>query len=224
MVTSIDWTASYRVVSSRYPTVSVYDRITDAKNFQAVLELEALTNPRAREEAGDYRKIRPEDAAIGPRSTPIMASFAYSGESRFCEGSYGVYYAAHEEETAIAESRYRTEQFLRATNEPSIDVDKRMYRARIRGDYDDLRARSKRSKLYDPNSYDASQAYARALYERNRVDGIVYNSVRRSGGQCICAFRPRLISDCRIAAYLQFRWDGERIIAVASLRQMRDLV
>jgi hypothetical protein len=220
VVSSVDWRGAYRLISSKYPTVSVYDRITDAKNFQAILELEALTNPRLRQEAGDYRKIRAEDAVTGPGSTPIMASFAYSGPSRFTDGSYGVYYAAHEEETAIAESRYWTEYFLRATHEPSIDVDKRVYTARIRGSYDDLRARSKRSNLYDPDSYAASQAYARKLYEKNQVDGIVYNSVRRDGGECICDFRPRLITNCRMSAYVQFRWDGTRIVGSATLTRI----
>ncbi len=217
MLTTLHWSRSYRVVASKYPMVSVYDRITNARNFQAVLELEALTNPRLREEAGDYRKVRAEDAVSGPGATPIMASFAYSGPSRFTDGSYGVYYAGHEEETAIAESRYWTEQFLRATNEPSIDVDKRMYCASIGGRYDDVRAKSMRSKVYDPKSYEYSQEYARGIYEKNEADGVVYNSVRHPGGECICAFRPRLIKNCRIHKYLQFRWNGERIIAVASI-------
>lgn len=220
MVTKVDWNPSYRVVSSKYPMVSVYDRIADAKSFQAILEVEALTNPRVREEAGDYRKIRPGDAVAGPGATPVMASFAYSGPSRFTDGSYGVYYAAHEEETAIAESRYWTEMFLRATNEPSIDVDKRVYCAHVRGSYDDVRSRSKRSRVYDPNSYDYSQAYARELYEKNAVDGIVYNSVRHEGGQCVCVFRPRLVTEARVAAYLQFRWDGSGIIGMATLTRI----
>jgi hypothetical protein len=220
MVADIDWKPSYRVVSSKYPMVSVYDRIADARNFQAILEVEALTNPRVREEAGDYRKIRPQDAVVGPGSTPVMASFAYSGPSRFTDGSYGVYYAAREEETAIAESRYWTQMFLSATNEPSIDVDKRVYAARIRGSYDDLRGRSKRSRVYDPESYAYSQAYARKLYQGNEVDGIVYNSVRRDGGQCVCVFRPRLVTDCRVSAYLQFRWDGSRIIGMAEITRI----
>ena len=123
MVTAERWAPSYRAVASKYPTVSVYDRITDAANFATLLEIEALTNPRAREEAGAFRKVRPADAIAGPGTTPIMASFAYSGPSRFCDGTYGVYYAGREEETAVAESRYHTEAFLRATAQPSIDVD-----------------------------------------------------------------------------------------------------
>lgn len=220
MVSALDWNPSFRVISSRYPTVSVYDRIASASEFAAVLELEALTNPRVREEAGDFRKLRAEDAVTGPGSTPVMASFAYSGPSRFCDGSYGVYYAAHDELTAIAESRYWTERFLRATNEPSIDVDKRLYTARIRGTFDDIRERSARNALYAKDDYSRSQAYARELYERNKVDGIVYRSVRREEGECTCVFRPRNITGARMAAYLQFRWDGASIVSVARLTEI----
>jgi hypothetical protein len=224
MVTHERWAPSYRAIASKYPTVSVYDRIADAANFAALLEIEALTNPRACEEAGPYRKVRPQDAIAGPGSTPIMASFVYSGPSRFCDGSYGVYYAAREEETAIAESRYHTELFLRATRQPSIDVDKRLYAATIEGDFDDIRPRSMRSKLYAaaPDDYGYSQRYAHRLYARNRVDGIVYRSVRRPGGECVAAFRPRSVSRPHIRKYIQFRWDGRRIAGVVDLVNIRE--
>jgi hypothetical protein len=224
VVTHERWAPSFRAVASRYPTVSVYDRISDAANFAALLEIEALTNPRVREEAGAYRKVRPEDAIAGPGSTPIMASFAYSGPRRFCDGTYGVYYAGREEATAIAESRYHTEAFLRATRQPSIDVDKRLYVATIDGEFDDIRARSMRSKLYAaaPDDYDYAQRYAHRLYRRNRVDGIVYNSVRNPGGQCVAAFRPRIVSKARIRKHVQFRWDGRRISGVVDLTNIRE--
>ena len=224
MVTHERWAPSYRVVASRFPHVSIYDRISDAAQLATVLEIEALTNPRVREEAGAYRKVRPEDRIAGAGSTPIMASFAYSGPSRFCDGTYGVYYAAHEEATAIAESRYHTELFLRATQQPSIDVDKRIYGATIEGDFDDIRGRSLRSKLYAaaPDDYAFSQRYAHRLYMKNLVDGIVYTSVREPEGQCLAAFRPRNVSNARIRKYIQFRWDGRRIAGVVDLTNIRD--
>jgi hypothetical protein len=224
MVTRERWAPSYRAVASKYPTVSVYDRIADATNFATLLEIEALTNPRIREEAGAYRKVRPEDVVAGPGSTPIMASFVYSGPSRFCDGTYGVYYAAREEATAIAESRYHTEAFLRATHQPSIDVDKRLYVATIDGAFDDIRGRSLRSKLYAaaPDDYGYSQRYAHRLYARNRVDGIVYNSVRNPDGQCVAAFRPRIVSKAHIRKYIQFRWDGRRITGIVDLVNIRE--
>jgi hypothetical protein len=223
VVTHERWAPSYRAVASKYPVASVYDRITDAANIATLLEIEALTNPRVREEAGAFRKVRPEDAIAGPGTTPIMASFAYSGPSRFCDGTYGVYYAGREEETAIAESRYHTEAFLRATQQPSIDVDKRLYVATVDGAFDDVRGRSLRSKLYAAalDDYGYAQRYAHRLYVRNAVDGIVYNSVRNPGGQCVGAFRPRIISNAHVRKYIQFRWDGQRITGVADLANIR---
>lgn len=221
MVSTLRWERCFRVIASKYPTVSVYDRITDAKHFEALLEVEALTNPRVREEAGDFRKIRPEDRIAGPGSTPVMASFAYSGPSRFCDGTYGVFYAGHEYETAVAESLYHTELFLRATREPGIDVDKRVYEAALKGRFDDVRSKAMRSKLYDPVDYAYSQKYARRVYETNAVDGIVYRSVRRQAGECCAAFRPRSIANMKIYRYIQFRWDGEKIVGTAALTEIR---
>jgi hypothetical protein len=224
VVTHERWATSFRAVASKYPTVGIYDRIADPADLATLLEIEALTNPRVREEAAPYRKIRPEDAIAGPGSTPIMASFAYSGASRFCDGTYGVYYAGRDEETAIAESRYHTEAFLRATHQASIDVDKRIYVAAIEGDFDDIRGRSMRSKLYAaaPDDYAYSQRYALKLYARNQVDGIVYNSVRRTAGECIVAFRPRVVSKAHVRKHVQFRWDGRRIVGVTDLVNIRE--
>ena len=212
---------TYRLIASIYPTVSVYDRIVDTKHFAELLEIEALTNPRVREEAGDFRKVRPEDAVTGPGTTPIMASFAYTGFSRFSDGSYGLYYAARDEATSVAETIYHRTAFLRATSEPSIDLDERMYRAQVNGNFDDIRDRSARSKLYDPEDYTSSQRYASRLYAANVVDGILYRSVRRPEGECVAAFRPRCVTKCKMHKYLQLRWDGASIVSVAVLTNLR---
>jgi hypothetical protein len=207
----------YRLISSTYPTVSVYDRIVDTAHFAELLEIEALTNPRVREEAGDFRKVRAKDAVSGPGTTPIMASFAYTGSSRFSDGSYGIYYGSRDEATALAETLYHRTLFLKATHEPSIDLDERVYRASVTGNFDDIRGRSARSKLYDPDDYSSSQRYAGRIYAADDVDGILYRSVRRTDGECIAVFRPRCVTRCRVDKYLRLRWDGTAIVNVAVL-------
>ena len=47
---------------SRFPPVGVYDRIADPAILDALFAIEALTNPRLREEAGAL-KLVPQDAA-----------------------------------------------------------------------------------------------------------------------------------------------------------------
>jgi hypothetical protein len=219
VVTRERWAPAFRAIATRYPNVSVYDRIADASNFTLLLEIEARTNPRVRAEAGDLSRVRASDIVSGPGTTPVMSSFIYASPGRFNDSSFGVYYAASDEPTMIEESIFHTEWFLRQTSEPSTDVDKRVYTAAIEGTFDDLRSRRRSSPLYDPDpaNYAGPQAYARRLYDRNRVDGILYRSVRHAAGTCVAAFRPRIVTNCRIAKYLQFRWDGTRITGVTEL-------
>ena len=51
-------------------------------------------------------------------------------------------------------------------------------------------------------------------------DGIVYQSVRRDGGECAAVFRPRLLSNCRQERHLCYVWDGARIATVYEKREL----
>lgn len=180
-----------------------------------MLELEALTNARIRNEAGQLRLVAPEDRVSGAGTTPIMAAFTHINPTptRFSDGSYGVYYAAHDRETAIAETVFGRERFLGATNEAPIDLDMRVYCARVRGRFDDIRTEPEESPLYDRVSYATSSQYGRAR-RLSGADGVVCRSVRNPAGENLAAFRPRVISNCYTAGYLGYRWNGRRIIDV----------
>ncbi|MXY24977.1 MAG: DUF2384 domain-containing protein [Acidobacteria bacterium] len=60
-VARIAWRPSWRVLPSRFPTIAVFERVAGPQDLEAVLELEALTNPRLRDEAGDIRLVPTED-------------------------------------------------------------------------------------------------------------------------------------------------------------------
>jgi len=64
--------------------------------------------------------------------------------------------------------------------------------------------------MYDPDDYSAGQALARQLRAQGSW-GIVYDSVRREGGQCVAVFRPRALSRCRQSQHIAFVWDGQRM-------------
>src|SRR5690625_2335852 len=93
----IRWTRAYRIVPSRFPPVGVFDRIADPEDLDALFELESMTNPRLREEAGALALVPPDRRIGGPGATPVMAAFTHLNPegSRFSDGSYGVFYAAH---------------------------------------------------------------------------------------------------------------------------------
>ncbi len=217
MVTRLFWRRSYRIVPSRYPVKGLFDNAAHPADLEIVLQLEAATNPRALEEAGELSMVRPADRISGPNTTPIMAAFTHTQASRFSDGSFGVYYAADDEATAIAETAYHRARFLRDAGFPSERLDMRVYIATIKGALDDLRAKSARSRLYNPSSYAFSSSYAVRLHRQNIVDGIVYRSVRRREGECVAVFRPARVSQCRVLHHLQYRFEDFRLIAVYDL-------
>lgn len=205
----INWAESYRIIQSRFPFVGIFDRIADPSDLEAILAIEARTNDRILDEAGAIALVRPRDRVSGPGATPIMAAFTHTRPSRFSDGSFGVYYAGRHLRTAVAESQFHTELFYRATSEPSADIDMRVYAARIRGAFDDLLARGSGDARLDPGSYEASQGYARQIYDADQLDGIVYPSVRDGRHRpAVACLRPSVVRNCYSHSYLLYRWDG----------------
>jgi RES domain len=148
-----------------------------------------------------------------------MAAFTHLNPegSRFSDGTYGVYYAAHSLETAIAEVSHHRGVFLRRTNEPALDVDMRLITASVEAELHDLlepegeAANTDRyASVLDPDDYGASQALGRRLRGAQSW-GIRYPSVRHAGGECVGIFRPRALRHAKAAAHLALHWDGTRI-------------
>ncbi|HEX4014902.1 MAG TPA: RES family NAD+ phosphorylase [Candidatus Cybelea sp.] len=208
-MTRVRWAESYRIIQSRFPFVGIFDRISDPNDLPAVLVIEARTNDRILEEAGAIALVRAKDRVSGPGATPVMAAFTHTKPSRFSDGSFGVYYAARHLPAAVAESKFHTECFYRATNEASAGIDMRVYAARINGNFDDLRVCEPSDSRLNPDSYEASQEYARQIYDADRLDGIVYPSVRDVAHRpAVACFRPTTIRNCYSHSYLLYRWDG----------------
>jgi RES domain len=221
VVTRLRKRPTFRVIAHRPYDRPIAARLPSVSDVAALDTIEALTNPRVRQEWSARKKIRPEDVGDTLDET-VMASFVYSGPSRFTDGSFGVYYAGFERETAIAESRFHTERFLVLSHTPATNVFKRVLRAEVSGSYDDIRALGAQDPIYtpDPDAYAAAQSYALGLYARNREDGIVYRSVRQNGGTCVVAFRPRLVTDCTAAEMLMYAYDGARIDAIMRVEEL----
>lgn len=216
----IRWQRAYRIVPSRFPPVGVFDAIADPKDLDALYAIEALTNPRLREEIGELAQVPRDRRVSGPGSTPLMAAFTHLNPegTRFSDGSYGVLYLSHTVDTAIAETVYHRERFFAATNEPPIDVPMRCYASGARGALHDIRKGFKAE--HDPASYAASQKLGARLRERGS-DGIVYNSVRHQGGECVALFYPDLASPCLQSKHFLYCWDGKRIGQVLEISAVR---
>lgn len=209
------WRPSWRLVASRFPPVGLFDRVTSDEDLETVLAIEGLTNERLRDEVGDIRLVSEADRIHGPGTTPIMAAFTHINPagSRFSDGTYGVYYAAHTLETAVTETAFHRARFLAATHEPPIEIDMRSYAADIDAELHDITGRQGTlPELYDPDParYGAAQRFARALRDAGS-NGIAYSSVRDPGGECIAVFRPRILQPVKQGSHLCYVWDGARI-------------
>lgn len=209
----IEWCPCFRIIPSRFPPVGLFDAVADPGDLEAVFQIEAITNDRLREEAGDLALVPPEDRTAGPGTTPIMAAFTHLNPEgdRFTDGSYGVFYASLTIETAIAETSYHRVRFLRATDEPAQELDMRVYSVDLNAELHDIRGmRESHPAFYHPTSYAMSQELAGRLRAEGS-DGIVYQSVRDEGGECVGVFRPRLLTNCRQERHLCYVWDGTAI-------------
>ena len=212
----VAWQPCYRLVPSLYPSKGLFDRVADPADIDHLIEAEAETNPRVRQQLGEMSLIPPAERLRGPGSTPIMAAFTHLNPngSRFSDGSYGVFYAGRALHTAIRETKYHRERFLAETQRGPMHLHMRIYGVKLSAPLHDIRGmRAALPKVYDPHSYAESSKFGMHLRSEGSF-GIVYESVRDPGGQCAAIFRPRALSRCKEVGHLLFHWDGARIAGV----------
>lgn len=89
----------------------------------------------------------------------------------------------------------------------------RTYLADLDGALHDIRGRADLTDIYNVESYTASQALGREIKAMNSY-GIVYNSVRHPGGECVGVFRPPVLSNCIQGPHYCYVWDGAQITTV----------
>ncbi|RJF99368.1 RES family NAD+ phosphorylase [Noviherbaspirillum saxi] len=214
-VTNIEWHPAFRIIPTRFPTINLFDRVASPKDFDALYALEAMTNDRLRDELGEIQLVPRDERLYGPGCGPIMAAFTHLNPagSRFSDGSYGVFYAAREKQTAIAETTYHQGRFLASTSEAPIQLQMRVYHVEVSGAMHDLRTVGLDDPIYSLDVYAASQALGKRLRSEG-ADGISYRSVRFERGECIAAFRTRVLANCRHGSQMLYQWDGEKFSGV----------
>jgi hypothetical protein len=204
------------------PTIHLFERVADPADWDALYALESLTNPRIRDEIGELNLVPRADRVAGINASIVMAPFTHLSPqgTRFTDGRFGAYYAAESIDTAIAETRFHRENFLRATAQPPIELEMRCYVSDVACVLHDLRRRrNELPDVYDPSSYVASQALGRELRAAGS-NGVAFDSVRRDGGECVAVFRPRLVQNVRQGVHLRYAWDGAAISQVYEIRAM----
>jgi hypothetical protein len=210
------WQQATRIIASRYPPIDLFERVSpDPGVWEALMAAEMLVNPRIRDEVGEIRLVPPGERVSGPGATYVMAAFTHLNPrgSRFSDGTYGVYYAGREFETALRETAYHFARIAADSRDGTRYEDMRVLVSRIDARFHDLETlpRAAQERLLDPDSYAASQPFGARLREAVS-NGLVYPSVRNSGGRCVAAFRPKAVGLPVQTKHLQYHYDGQRVV------------
>jgi len=170
-------------------------------------QLDDATNERLAGEANLLPGITVHELVFGvPHFHIINAAFTHAQPhgSRFNAPDRGVWYASFSMKTAQAEVAFHYSEWLREINwQEEETVVYREFLADFRADFHDLRGDAAHKKYLDPDSYRASQRLGRQLLDRGSA-GVVYPSVRHSGGTCIACFRPALVGNVREGVRVTF--------------------
>ena len=237
-VTDLSLRDTHRLIPSRFSQAgTVLSRLAASPDtLGSLMELDDATNDRFLGEEGLLSGIGIHELVYGVRYAHIVnAAFTHASPSggRFNSSTRGCWYAAVDRPTALAEVAFhrtrQLEEISWAVPEISTVDD---YLADITSPLHDLRTPSRGASTAAspafapflepdpvPACYAAGQALAASLL-RERSNGIVYPSVRRSGGTCVACFRPPLVYNVRRAARLELTVTANRSFRPSQAREV----
>jgi RES domain-containing protein len=204
---------THRLIPAKYTEgdASVLERIaTDERHLQDVFDLDNATNDRLLGENGLLPGIGQHELVFGvPYYRIVNATFTHAHPmgGRFNAPDRGAWYAAFEIETSLVEVAFHKSVEYSEIQRYDDSVTYDDYLADFGGAYHDLRADAAAAQYLDPGSYVASQGLAAQLLDAGS-SGVIYPSVRRAAGTCICCFRPVLVGNVRRSQSYQLTWAG----------------
>lgn len=220
----VEWNPGWRIISTRYPQVNLYERIAADEDLEALKIVESLTNPRVLDLIQKVSFFPAEERIYGRTGADlIMASFCYCQDGRFSRSEeLKALYLAKELKTAIEESKYHiVRRFLDARIKDEVEEDVRVLTLQLKGKLHDIRNKQEKlPEVYSLQSYASSQLFALDL-KRKKSKGILYSSLRSSGGECAAVFSPTSLERCETSKFLRFIYKNGRINSVLEVKELR---
>ena len=216
----LDRAGTHRLIPYRYSDHGrpVLNRLAENDDdlLSDLTELEGATNDRLLGESGKLPGITPIELVSGFRLAHIVnAAFTHARPlgARFNQPERGAWYAGFEIETAEKEVAFHRAAELKEIGwryeeiSPYID-----YLADFKHEFHDIRNDTDFVDCLAPDSYWGSQALGQHLLTTGSA-GIVYPSVRHSGGTCIACFRPPLVLNVQEGPLVTFTFVDAEMIA-----------
>ncbi len=211
---------AYRLVNSKFPPIALFDDVADAEDFEALYQIQALTNPRLQNEIGRLELIPRDQIPFGiPGCSYATAPFTHVNPagSRFSNGTFGVLYLADRMDTAIAEVRHHQERYW--SNVPELNYERFVFRGLTASFNDsgmrDATALPLSDAIYAPDDYAHSNQLGSEL-KREGCMGLRYHSVRSTGNICWALMTPRPVTSIIQSAHYEMIWSGQ-IISVSRI-------
>jgi len=206
---------AYRLIPSKYPPKSLFDDVADHDQFEVLFAIQELTNPRIRNELGNLNRVPAQERPYGIRGCNYaLGPFVHLNPdgSRFSKGDFGIYYAAEDVQTAIAETRYHQQYYFSSVVGLKFDrLSMRCLKTQFSANLRDIRDDSlKQSDWYSKDNYSAAQQLGENVKANNDA-GIAYWSVRIDNKICYALFSPSVIKDVIQTTHYEYIWDGEKI-------------
>lgn len=229
----VSLTDTHRLIPSKYsPTRTVLSELAEEGEDEFVRDLvaiDAATNTRLKADEGLLPGIGVHELVYGVSySTVVNAAFTHAAPygGRFNTSERGAWYAGVEKETPLAEVAFhklrQLEEVCWSDEEVSTYDD---YLADFRAEFESLL--SENPQVFAdflrpgpiPDCYSKPQRLASELIEQGS-NGIIYPSVRRSGGTCVVCFRPALVYHVRRGARREFRLKAGRRFTPSQVRKV----
>jgi hypothetical protein len=202
-----------RLVTTARLRESVLLGLVDEADLMSLAEIEGATSNRLMTQSRGTGDVQAYELVYGvPHANFINAAFAYAKPrepNRFNGADRGAWYAAFELETALAEVAHHLTEFLAAVGEYDAVVEYAELLASFAGEFLDLRSHPDIAAL-NPNKaigYPAGNALADAARARG-LNGIIYPSVRYSGGTCVAALFPHAVQSVAQGDVYRMTWRG----------------
>ena len=129
------------------PTIHLFERVADPADWDALVQARIHDQSAHSQRSRRADLVPVADRVSGPNASVVMAPFTHLSPqgTRFTDGQFGAYYAAESIDTAIAETRFHRENFLRATSQPPMELEMRCYLADVACELHDLRGTAQRN-------------------------------------------------------------------------------
>ncbi len=213
LLSAIAFRDTRRLIQSKHSPKeeSVLTRLApDEHVLSELFQTENRTNERLEAEFGLLPGISPQELVVNvPYASVINAAFthAHPAGTRFSGPFRGAWYAARSIQAAQAEVIYHATVSLSEVGKFKDEMTYDEYLANFTGQFHNLRTSQKFAAALDPASYKVSQTLGQTLLLVGSL-GLVYPSVRHSGGVCLACFRPALVAHVRKGRTFRFRWTG----------------